>query len=503
LLTGGGRTALARHQTLQATIDWSYALLVEPERLLLQRLSVFAGGCTLEAAEAVCAGEGLPAADMLDCLTALVDKSLISGARQQGQETRYRLLEMVRQYAWEKLAVGGAQERTQMRHRDYFLSFAEKHAPNLNHYEFLSRRRAIDTDLENIRRALEWSFSNRTAITAGVRLVLVAVHQLYSLEEKLDWCTRAIALAESEPDIPDDLLVELLLLARTYVVVDDPRAALALTERALEISRGLGRERPVLQLDSLCRLAELYITLLEDAERGQATLAEARKLFESSESDLRSPSKEGWQAWFCQIEFQLAFSRGDFLGAEAWAVEIIRRETELGSPWGIMMAQRAMGSACLGLGKHAEARRHFLLALDSTEMLSRGYWQSLRAALIRQLGEVDLREGELESAWQNCQQSLRLAAEAFDRNVIASGLGLAAAIAAGQGRPARAARLSGASIALYARQSRKPLEDSSLDTLLPGWQASPDHAAVAEAFEAGQAMPAEAAIASALDEAAD
>src|SRR5439155_8972105 len=98
LLTGGSRTALPRHQTLRAAIDWSYDLLSDPERVLLRRLSVFAGGWSLDAAEAVCHGEGIEDWEVLDLLTALVEKSLVQYEEQEGT-ARYRLLETVRQYS--------------------------------------------------------------------------------------------------------------------------------------------------------------------------------------------------------------------------------------------------------------------------------------------------------------------------------------------------------------------------------------------------------------------
>jgi hypothetical protein len=98
LLLGGSRTALPRHQTLSALIDWSYDLLSEPERALLRRLSVFAGGWTLEAAEAVCVGERLEGANILDLLTQLVNKSLVVADREQGREARYHLLKTTREH---------------------------------------------------------------------------------------------------------------------------------------------------------------------------------------------------------------------------------------------------------------------------------------------------------------------------------------------------------------------------------------------------------------------
>src|SRR5262249_48855727 len=115
LLTGGSRTALPRQRTLLATVDWSYDLLSEPERLLLRRLSVFAGGWTCEAAESVCGGSDLSAGAVLHGLSGLVDKSLVL-AEEQGSEERYRLLETIRQYARDKLAESGDTDSVRDRH---------------------------------------------------------------------------------------------------------------------------------------------------------------------------------------------------------------------------------------------------------------------------------------------------------------------------------------------------------------------------------------------------
>jgi len=118
LLVGGARTAVPRQQTLRATIDWSYQLLSEQERLLLRRLSVFVGGCSLEGVEAVCAGEGLEEGEILDLLTSLVNKSMVIADQMQGAKTRYHLLETVRQYAREKLFDVGESKALRDRHLD-------------------------------------------------------------------------------------------------------------------------------------------------------------------------------------------------------------------------------------------------------------------------------------------------------------------------------------------------------------------------------------------------
>jgi predicted ATPase len=125
LLTGGSRTVLPRHRTLRAAMDWSYDLLLETERVLLRRLSVFAGGWTLEAAEAVCAGDTVETSDILDLLTQLVDKSLVS-AETLGGEVRYRMPETIRQYAQDRLVASGETAEVRTRHRTWYLDLAER-----------------------------------------------------------------------------------------------------------------------------------------------------------------------------------------------------------------------------------------------------------------------------------------------------------------------------------------------------------------------------------------
>ncbi len=125
LLTGGSRTALPRQQTLRATMDWSYDLLSDKERAVLRRLSVFAGGGTLEAAEAVCAGKRIKDHEILDLLTQLVDKSLLSSETLSG-EARYRLPETIRQYSQDRLLASGEAAEVRTRHRTWYLGLAER-----------------------------------------------------------------------------------------------------------------------------------------------------------------------------------------------------------------------------------------------------------------------------------------------------------------------------------------------------------------------------------------
>src|SRR5262245_4053146 len=131
LLTRGTRTALARHQTLRAVVDWSWELLDEPEQMLLRRFSVFAGGATLEAAERACAGGGPARADIIDILASLVDQSLVEADGVQRDEMRYRLLDTVRAYGAERLREAGETMAVSRAHAEYFCDLAERAEPEL------------------------------------------------------------------------------------------------------------------------------------------------------------------------------------------------------------------------------------------------------------------------------------------------------------------------------------------------------------------------------------
>ena len=172
LLTGGSRTALPRHRTLRAAMDWSYDLLAERERALFARLSVFAGGWTLEAAEAICAGDGCEAPEIVDLLTSLVDKSLVMADIEHGA-ARYELLETVRQYAEERLHDAGMAAPVRRRHRDWCLALTEQGSAELDGPQQKVWLDRMDAEYDNLRAALEWSRSALSEVEAGLQL---AVH---------------------------------------------------------------------------------------------------------------------------------------------------------------------------------------------------------------------------------------------------------------------------------------------------------------------------------------
>ena len=171
LLTGGSRTALPRHQTLRAAVDWSWDLLSDAERVLLRRLAIFSGGATLEAAQRVCAGENVAADHVPDLLSALVDKSLLVVS---GDEIpRYRMLETIRAYGVERLDEAGEREALRRAHADYFVELAETAEPHLRRAEQLVWLRRLKADHDNLNAALRGSIAAGDAQTA-VRLVAAA-----------------------------------------------------------------------------------------------------------------------------------------------------------------------------------------------------------------------------------------------------------------------------------------------------------------------------------------
>jgi predicted ATPase/class 3 adenylate cyclase len=170
LLTGGSRTALPRQQTLRALIDWSYNLLAEEERVIFRRLSVFMGGWTLEAAEAVCGRE-----DMLDLLTRLADKSLVSVDYEHSEETRYYLLETIRQYAREKLNESGESQAIRQRHAEYFAGWVSGMGLELRAGPTQMKRFAkLENESPNIHAALDWLLSG-----GGDELALKTIGTIY------------------------------------------------------------------------------------------------------------------------------------------------------------------------------------------------------------------------------------------------------------------------------------------------------------------------------------
>lgn len=194
LLSESNRTSPERQRTLRAALDWSYELLDEAERKLFGRLSVFAGGFTLEAAEAVCAGDETEPDEVLGLLEHVIDKSLVVAEAGEEDALRYRLLETIRQYGMEKLAEFGEAERVRRRHAEYYLALAEEVAPAPSGQGAWLRR--LKTEQDNFRAALSWSL-NPEAVAENAELGLrLAV----ALGQRRFWA--AYALSEGRGGSP-------------------------------------------------------------------------------------------------------------------------------------------------------------------------------------------------------------------------------------------------------------------------------------------------------------
>jgi predicted ATPase/DNA-binding SARP family transcriptional activator len=225
LLTGGSRTAVPRHQTLRAVVDWSWDLLDDAERALWRRFSVFTGGATLEAAEQVCSGSGLPAVldsrQVLDLLTALADKSLLTVRH---DPPRYRMLEIIRAYGQERLAEAGEQEEVREAHVQYFTRLAEASQDHLLAAEQLEWLRRLSDDQDNLHAAV------RNAVAAGdgpvaVRLVAALGWYWWLRSMRIEGAD-LVAEAVDMPGIADTADLEYLAVA--YVMgalhaADTPR----------------------------------------------------------------------------------------------------------------------------------------------------------------------------------------------------------------------------------------------------------------------------------------
>jgi hypothetical protein len=174
LLTGGRRTAVERHQTLRAAVDWSYWLLSETERVVFDRLAVFSGGFTLAAARAVVTGEGIEDWDVVDAVDGLVAKSMVVAEPGTAEHTRYQLLETLRQYGRERLDEDGENDRWRRRHAQYFAAFAAEVGRGLRGRDELAWRERLMGDLDNLRSAVVWGLDSGVTEDEQTAVAIVA-----------------------------------------------------------------------------------------------------------------------------------------------------------------------------------------------------------------------------------------------------------------------------------------------------------------------------------------
>jgi non-specific serine/threonine protein kinase len=353
LLTGGSRTALPRHQTLHALIDWSHDLLLEPERVLLRKLSVFAGGWTLEAAESVCGGDGVELNAILDLMTQLVNKSLVISERKQGQEARYRMLETIRQYASQQLLNAGAAEQLRNRHLEFFLHWAERAEPLLRGPQQLEWLDRLDAEHDNLRAALEWSLAEVEYTEAGLRLasaLLAFWRQRGHVREGRSWLADLLAsqTAPSTSTACPKALHAAGYLARWHGDVTTSRAQL---EESETLWRALGSVGQIGLAYSLATLSDT-IQQFGDPAKARSLAGEAIELFRGH--------NERWGLAYSLLSLGLALrDQEDFSMARSVLNESVALWQELGDLWGLRLAYNRLGMVAMRQGDYEVARFHF------------------------------------------------------------------------------------------------------------------------------------------------
>ena len=432
LLTGGSRTALPRQQTLRSLIDWSYDLLHEPEKQLLQRLSIFAGGWTLAAAEQVCVGDSVGDREVLDLQTSLCDKSLVLVEQNDGHY-RYRLLETVRQYARERLLESGGGGAVRNRHLDYFLALAEEAEPKLTGADQQMWLGRLETEHDNLRSALAWSSATGGDAARGLRLsaALSWFWQLRGyLGEARGWFSALLAAASSGLPAAERANALNAAGAMAHQQGDYP-AARALHEEGLTLRRTLGDQRGI--ASSLNNLGN--IAFFEgDFPSAWAFHHESLKMRQEL------GDRHGVAISLNNLG-AVTHEQGDFASARKLYEESLAEQRELGDRQSIAASLNNLGNVAREQGDFASAQRLYEESLaDHRELGDRqGIAESLN-----NLGCVARERGDLPAARALHEESLAIRRELGDRRGIAESLEGFADVAFASARPCRAARIWGA-----------------------------------------------------------
>jgi predicted ATPase/class 3 adenylate cyclase len=323
LLTGGSRTVLERHQTLRAAIDWSYNLLPPTEQMLFRRLSVFIGGWTLEAAELVCSDETVKRDDVLELLEHLIQKSLVFREEERGQ-SRYHMLETIRQYANERLVESGDSDTLRDRHLEYFLNHAETVDPHLIRPEQLEWLPLLDAEYENLSLALEWAL-NKEVPEFSLRLC-AALGTFWILRGRWKEGTKALSQALAKPITEEnyreraDRVRALNRDSQLAETLDD----LERMEHSARISLALAAQGS----DELDTAIAEYLVGLSLYRLG--SFREALPFLEKSLKEFETLGQPYWQANAFHCLGYIRFGQGEMNQAEVFSrvVELARKSGE-------------------------------------------------------------------------------------------------------------------------------------------------------------------------------
>jgi predicted ATPase/class 3 adenylate cyclase len=509
LLTGGSRTALPRQQTLRGTIDWSYDLLSEPERVLLRRLSVFGGGWTLEAAEAVCGDCGLAGPEggvspesrslrnpqsalrideVLDLLTALVEKSLVLYEESPG---RYRLLETVRQYARDRLLEAGEADAVQGRHLDWFLALAEEARRELFGPEQRAWLDRLEGEHDNMRSALAWSEVQERG-TAGLRLG-AALWRFWSVRGYLaEGCERLESVLSHPGASAPTVERASALDGAGYLAMNcgDFTRACTVFEEALSIGQELGDQRVIA---TACNS-------LGDARRFQGDVRAARSLYEEALRLGRGIDDQWSLAYSLTALGGMVAGEGNYAAARSLLAEGLTIKRALGDKRSIAYSLNSLAGLSLAEENTRGARSLYEETLRIGQELGdkRGIALSLSS-----LGLVARAEGDFLAARARFAESLEIFGQVGDRRGVADSLKRVAEVAATQGESELAARSFGAAQRLREDTGAPlpPADRAEHDCSSAGLRTALGEEAFDQAWAEGRAMSLAEAIACALGEA--
>lgn len=440
VLKSSSRTAEPRQQTLRATLDWSHNLLSEPERTLFRRLSVFAGGWTLEAAEAVCSGGDIEEDGVLDLLGELVFKSLAVAGASTGVAVRYRMLEPVRQYAREKLEESGEAEEVQGRHAAFFLAVAEEAEPELIRERQRMWVERLDEEHDNLREALTWALEQGEAelgLRYGGALWRFWFTQSY-LSEGIRWMERV--LAGSDPTATPARVEALEGLGWLTQTQGDTEQAEATYEEMLELSRELDDKGNIATaLNSLGALA----LARGDNEQVRALLEENMAALEELEDEGNTDTTLKRYHVLGLLGVLTLNEEGDYArGAALWE-ECLALAREAGDTHRVGQALCNLGYATLLQGDYEQATTLCEEALAfAHELGSAGV--GIRPEALVNLGLAALGQGEHERAVASFEEALEISQNAGVKPSIINAMEGMSSLAGALGEATRAARLWGA-----------------------------------------------------------
>jgi predicted ATPase/DNA-binding winged helix-turn-helix (wHTH) protein len=489
LLTGGALDLPERQQTLRKTIDWSHGLLNEAERKLFRRFSVFAGGCTLEAAEAVCNTNRDLGIDLFDGLSSLVDKNLIQCADRVEADPRFSMLGTIREYAFERLTESDEQSAARRAHAAYCLVLAEEGNPELSPADRACWLVQCESEIDNFRIALDWLFETLN-LDWGLRLC-VALFRFWDAREHLNVgrarLETVLRLAGTQWS-KERARVSHFLGALATTQGDYPAAEHSL-KQSLSLYEDLGDEAGIAaSLNALAVLAR---------DRGDYSAAQSN--FERSLACWRMLPDRLATARCLHNLANVVKVRGDYPRAQ-WALrEAAGIFEQLGDRTGSAWSINQQGDIARALGDMAAARYLYQRALSAFREAG-DPWGSARS--LTDLAYIDCAEGDHLAARAACSEALEIFAGLRHRRGIARALEAAACLALAQGHAERALKLAAA--AAHLRQSISaplhPEEQSKVvETLRPAWTALSE-AEGKRAWTEGSAMSLESAIQTSLGE---